>query len=131
SGSVDSQLKAAGLVIAKDENTVNGQYDSFNNWDPDLVDRQNGRWADKIVVTPNVHIAGSGMYLEFASGGTLPLETPLASDHNLIYADLVFIPQATPPAPVEAITVETRTGVVTDAYLEAITGSAEIVVEAD
>src|SRR5690606_28918698 len=131
SGSVDSQLKAAGLVIAKDENTVNGQYNSFNNWDPDLVGRQSGRWIDKIVVTPNVHIAGSGMYLEFASGNTLPLKTPLASDHNLIYADLVFVPQEKPPAPVEAISVETRTGVVTDAYLEAITGSAEIVVEAD
>src|SRR5690606_5320572 len=131
SGSVDSQLKAAGLVIAKDENTVNGQYNSFNNWDPDLVGRQSGRWIDKIVVTPNVHIAGSGMYLEFASGNTLPLKTPLASDHNLIYADLVFVPQEKPPAPVETITVETRTGAVTDAYLEAITGSAEIVVEAD
>src|SRR5690606_41427030 len=46
SGSVDSQLKAAGLVIAKDENTVNGQYNSFNNWDPALVGRQSGRWIE-------------------------------------------------------------------------------------
>ena len=67
---------------------VNGTYNSFNGFDANMTGQQNGQWIDGIYYSPGITPVNGGVQLNFANGSTLPLATPLPSDHNLVYATL-------------------------------------------
>ena len=65
---------------------VNGTLNSYNGFDPAMNGRQNGEWVDGVFTTEDVNIASAGLSVKFATGSTLPLATPLPSDHNMVAA---------------------------------------------
>lgn len=79
-------------------------YDSFHGYDPYMVGKQQGRWIDGILLS-GVGPAAGGQLLDFASGSSLPLRTPLPSDHNLIWCQLLFSGDENPDVPGGAETI--------------------------
>lgn len=80
-------------------NRINGGFNSFNDFDPYLVGKQTGNWIDGVHVSLDIRVNFAALYVEFESGASLPLDTPLPSDHSLMYADLqVPVPASSAPA---------------------------------
>ncbi|MGP5162555.1 endonuclease/exonuclease/phosphatase family protein [Arthrobacter rhombi] len=86
-------LIARGYLSTRDLSSsavVNDTYNSHNNWDPTMAGKMNGRWIDGIHVSTGVSVASAGLHLNFVTGTSGPLQTPLPSDHNMLYAGLAL-----------------------------------------
>lgn len=75
---------------------ANAYLRSFNGWDETMVNRQDGRWIDGIFFSDGWRVTSAGLEAKYASGNTLPLATPLPSDHFPIFAT---IEEASDPGP--------------------------------
>ncbi|WRS30606.1 endonuclease/exonuclease/phosphatase family protein [Actinomycetaceae bacterium MB13-C1-2] len=90
--SVYGRMAARGYVNSRSlaVSVTNGGLNSFNDLDPLMVGYQNGNWIDGILVKGLSVVPEVGVTASFADGTGLPLETPLASDHLPIYADVAL-----------------------------------------
>ncbi|ALD63992.1 hypothetical protein AFL94_08735 [Arthrobacter sp. LS16] len=79
-------FSAYGLKNVRDRasSVVNGTLNSYNGFDPNMAGRQDGAWVDGVFTTEDVTIPSAGIFVRFATGASLPLATPLPSDHNMI-----------------------------------------------
>lgn len=66
---------------------ANPTLNTFNNFDAAMTGKQAGVWIDAIL-TLGVSATAAGTYARFANGTTLPLATPMPSDHQPVYATL-------------------------------------------
>lgn len=89
-GSPFAILASYGLQqsIARATSVTNPTFNSYNGFDPTMGGRQSGSRIDAVLVTSDVAIPVAGVYVKFASGSSLPLATPLPSDHNMIRAEV-------------------------------------------
>lgn len=69
---------------------TNGTLNSYNGWDETMAGKQNSAWMDGLYTTPNVTINSARLEAKFASGSSLPLATPLPSDHQMISANVTI-----------------------------------------
>lgn len=83
-GYLESRALLTGTVI-------NGDYNSHNNWDPSMGGKKSSKWIDGIHVSSGIGVTGAGVMLDFTTGSSLPLKTPLPSDHNMIWAGLSLL----------------------------------------
>lgn len=77
----DFGMEITHYAVAPTNPTLN----TFNNFDPAMSGKQGGVWIDAIL-SIGVSAVSSGTYARFASGSALPLATPMASDHQPVYA---------------------------------------------
>lgn len=91
-GTFWANVVVRGLV---DTHAQVGQYrhyplNSVNGWDPMMTDRQAGLVIDRIFVTPDLRVIESGLVVQFDAGASLPLASPLPSDHLMVSAAVEF-----------------------------------------
>lgn len=65
--------------------------DTANGYDPTMSARQNGWVIDGLIVSPEVVAVKAGARARRNSGGGLPLATPLATDHLLVFAEVSLL----------------------------------------
>lgn len=96
-GSPRQRLVAGGYrSVASVVTPVNGAYNSYNAFNLNMTGRVEGIWIDGVHVSSDVTVGVTGQVLTFANGSSLPLSSPLPSDHNLVYTTLTI--PFTPPA---------------------------------
>lgn len=66
----------------------NGRYNSYNGFDVTMTNRVKSEWIDGIHASGDITRVSSGQILRFSTGSSLPLSSPLPSDHNLVWADV-------------------------------------------
>lgn len=72
---------------------------SFNAWDPTMSGRQDGSWIDAIFVSSRWEVSSAGLVAKFANGFSLPLATPLPSDHLPVVATIQESQEEPGPTP--------------------------------
>lgn len=91
-GSARSELERLGYLSARERATtiVNGDYRSYNQFDPAMNTGESaprdGAWIDGFHTSIPVAVGEVELVMDFANGTTLPLATPLPSDHQLVKA---------------------------------------------
>lgn len=94
-GNIGDTLATAGLRDSHDAapSVTNAGYDSIQDFTPSLSGFTKGEWLDRVFVTGEAFtVASAGQVLRFASGNTPPLALPIGSDHNLVWAEVLFMP---------------------------------------
>lgn len=89
-GTPRGNLIAGGYPSARDLSPAVGgdNLDSYNGFDATMTGKQTGSWMDGIHVSSGTTVTDIALQVNYASGGVLPLATPLPSDHNMIEAGL-------------------------------------------
>lgn len=73
---------------------------SYNAFDPTMTGRQDGAWIDGIHISPGWAVTSVALVAKFAAGASLPLATPLPSDHMPVVATLTETSPGPSPDPV-------------------------------
>lgn len=89
-GSPFEVLTRYGLVNSRDKavSVVNPTLNSLNGFKADMAGYQEGKWIDAVFTSAEVTVPTAGVHVKFANGTSLPLATPIPSDHNPVYASL-------------------------------------------
>lgn len=83
-------LTRYGLVNSRSKATavVNPTLNSINGYNVNMTGYQEGKWIDAVFVSSEITVPQAGVHVKFANGTSLPLATPIPSDHNPVYASL-------------------------------------------